>query len=178
MRRPWIVPLLIAFAVVGGVLILTAGEEPDPVALEEIVTEEGLRTEIPEGWVRSEQFSFDFVPSLDAQVFEQWTVASACPPDGCGERSLEEWLDLAPTLPTFTSMLDAEGEDVFGIEIETFDDARVLRASTEAAARLVFVAAFTDGAADYVACGVRLGLGADERLADAIVDVCRTTTEV
>ena len=175
MRRPWIVPALIALALVGAVLIVTADDGEDPVALEEITTAEGLATRIPEGWVVSEQFAFDFGPAGGEQVFDQWTVARACPPDGCGARALDDWLALAVDLPTFTNIADAEGEDTFNVEFETLDDAYVLRAQTEAAARLVFVAAFTDGAEDYVACSVRLGLGADQRLADEIVDVCRTT---
>ncbi len=177
MRRPWIVPLLIACALVGAVLILTA-EDDTGVALESITTEEGLRTRVPEGWVASEQFVFDFVPDTESQVFEQWTVARACPLEGCSERSLDDWLALAPDLPSFASIVDSEGDGTFNVEIESLADARVVRAQTESAARLVFVAAFTDGAEDYVACSVRLGPGADQRLADAIVDVCRSTETV
>ncbi|MEZ5244709.1 MAG: hypothetical protein R2707_06420 [Acidimicrobiales bacterium] len=177
MRRPWIVPALIALALVGAVLIWTA-DEADVVALEEITTAEGLATRIPEGWVVSEQFPFDFVPGTDGQAFDQWTVARACPPDGCGERSLDEWMALAPDLPTFTGIAATEGEDTFNVEVESRSDARIMRAQTEAAARLVFVAAFTDGAEDYVACSVRLGLDADQRLADAIIEVCESTVVV
>jgi hypothetical protein len=177
MRRPWIVPALIALAVVGAVLIWTA-DDADDVALEEITTAEGLATRIPEGWVVSEQFSFDFVPDIDEKVFDQWTVARACPLEGCGTRSIDEWLALAPDLPTFTNVRSVEGSDTFNVEIETLADARVLRAQTEAAARLVFIAVFADGADDYVACAVRLGLDGDQRLADAIVDVCRATERV
>lgn len=175
MRRPWIVPALIVLALVGAALILTADDDEEPVALEAITTAEGLATRIPEGWVESEHFAFDFVPATQEQVFDQWTVARACPPDGCAARSLDDWLALAADLPTFTNIADAEGEETFDVEAETLDDAYVLRAQTEAAARLVFVAAFTDGAEEYVACSVRLALGADLRLADEIVDVCRTT---
>ena len=178
MRRPWIVPVLIGLALLGAVLILTA-DETEPVALEEITTAEGLATRIPEGWVVSEQFPFDFVPPTEGKVFDQWTVARACPAEGCAVRSLDQWLALAPDLPTFVGIAAAEGEDVFNIEIR--DDCPMpgcSRAQTEAAARLVFVAAFTDGAEDYVACSVRLGLGADQRLADEILDVCRSTEPV
>jgi hypothetical protein len=174
MRRPWIVPSLIALALMGAVLIWTADETDGP-ALEAITTAEGLVTRIPQGWVVSEQFPFDFVPDTDGQAFDQWTVARACPPEGCGTRSLDEWIALAPDLPTFTNVAEAEGEDTFNVMIDPLADARVLRAQTEAGARLVFVAAFTDGAEDYVACSVRLGLDADQRLADEIVDVCRST---
>lgn len=177
MRRPWIVPLLIACALVGAVLIVTA-EDDTGVALDSITTEEGLRTRVPEGWVASAQFAFDFVPDTEGSVFEQWTVARACPLEGCGERSLDDWLALAPDLPSFTSIVDSEGDGTFNVEVESLSDARVVRAQTESAGRLVFVAAFTDGAAEYVACSVRLGPGADQRLADAIVDVCRSTVSV
>ena len=169
--------MLIALALVGAVLIWTA-DESDDVALEEIITAEGLATRIPQGWVVSDQFPFDFLPDTDEKVFDQWTVARACPPEGCAARSLAEWLALAPDLPTFTNVAETEGVDTFNVEIETLADARVLRAQTEAAARLVFVAAFTDGADDYVACAVRLGLDADQRLADSIIDVCRSTERV
>lgn len=174
MRRPWIVLVLIGLALVGAVLIRTA-DDGDRVALEEVTTAEGLVTQIPEGWVVSDQFPFEFAPPGDEQVFDQWTVARACPPDGCAPRTLDEWLALAPDLPTFTNLEAVEGEDTFNLRVETLDDARILRAQTEAAATLVFVAAFTDGADDYVACSVRLGVGSDARLADAIVDVCRST---
>lgn len=175
MRRPWIVPSLIVLALVGATLILTA-DESEAVALEDITTSEGLVTRIPEGWVVSDQFPFDFLPVAQEQIFDQWTVARGCPLEGCAPRTLDEWLELAPDLPSFTSVVEAEGEDTFNLEVETLGNARVLRAQTEAAARLVFVAAFADGAEDYVACSVRLSLTADQRLADAIVDVCRTTT--
>ena len=176
MRRPWIVPALIALALVGAVLIWTA-DDAESVALEDITTSEGLVTRIPEGWVESGQFPFEFQPEAGAQVFDQWTVARACPPEGCEPRSLEDWLTLAPDLPTFSNIRSLEGSDTFNVEVETFSDARVLSAQTEAAARIVFVAAFTDGAEDYIACSVRLGLTADQRLADAIIDVCRSTID-
>ena len=174
MRRPWIVLVLIGLALVGAVLIRTADDD-DRVALEEVTTAEGLVTQIPEGWVVADQFPFEFGPPGDGQVFDQWTVARACPTDGCDARTLEEWLALAPDLPTFTNLEAVEGEDTFNLRVEALDDARVLRAQTEAAATLVFVAAFTDGSDDYVACSVRLGLDADQRLADEIVEVCRST---
>jgi len=175
MRRPWIVLVLMALAVLGGVLIVTA-DESEPVPLDEITTAEGLITKIPSGWIVSEQSPFNFAPSADTGVFDQWTVARACPFEGCGERSLDEWLALAPDLPLFTGVSNSEAGLFFNLEVETLADARVLRAQTEAASRLVFVAAFNDGADEYIACVVRLGLGADERLAVEIVDVCRSTT--
>jgi len=163
-----------ALAIVGLVLIWTA-DETEGVELEDITTAEGLDTRIPAGWIVSEQFPFDFAPADDSQVFDQWTVARACPADGCATRSLDEWLALAPDLPLFESVIEAEGDDVFNIDVETVDDARILRAQTEANARLVFVAAFTDRADHYVACSVRLALASDQRLADEIIDVCRST---
>ncbi len=174
MRRQWIVPALMALAVVGGILIVTA-DETQGVALEEIVTEEGLATQIPVGWVATPQFPFDFVPPGDGKSFDQWTIARACPVDGCAARSLDEWLALAPDLPTFVG-IDAVAEgDLFNVEVQQLDDGRIVRATTATAARLVFVAVFADGADDYVACSVRLGVAANQQLADAIVDVCRST---
>ncbi|MEQ8839705.1 MAG: hypothetical protein RIB98_01880 [Acidimicrobiales bacterium] len=175
MRRPWIVLVLIVCAVVGGVLIITADESEAPVDLEAFTTEEGLVTEIPSGWVVSEEFPFDFAPPDEGKSFNQWTVARACPSEGCAERSLDEWLGIASELPMFTAIEDADEDGLIGVEGETGADVRIVRAQTESAGRLVLVAAFTDGAEDFVACGARLGIAADERLLDAIVDVCRST---
>ncbi len=179
MRRPWIVVPLIVGALAGAILIMTAQDEQAPLELDEITTAEGLRTEIPSGWVVSEQFPFDFVPAeSDGQAFDQWTVARACPADGCAERSLDEWLSIAPDLPMFTAIEDEGAEDLFGIEVDTRSDMRIVRAQTETAANLVFVAAFADGAPDFVACGARLAVTADARLLDAIIEVCQRTERV
>jgi hypothetical protein len=175
MRRPWIVPVLIIFAVIGAVMIRTAEDEDPPPSLEEIVTAEGLATRIPSGWVVSDVFPFEFVPPGGGQVFDLWSVARACPLDGCSERSLDEWIALADLLPTFESVREADADTLFDLTTEEFDDARVLRARTETSGQLVFVAAFTDGAETYVACSARVSVGSDQGLADAIVDVCRST---
>lgn len=167
--------MLMGCAVIGGFLIVTADEESSGPALEAAVTEEGLETQVPQGWVAVEGVPFEFIPPGSSKQFDQWTVARGCPVDGCGERSLDEWLALAESLPTFVNMEDADDETIFGIETEQLADARVLRAGTEAGGRLVFVAAFRDGASSYVACSARVSVSGDDRLADAIVDVCRDT---
>lgn len=173
MQRSWIVVALIGLALLGGVLIVTADDDSGP-PLDDIVTAEGLNTQIPQGWLESPEFSFDFLPTLDEQVFDKWTVARGCPTDGCAPRSLDEWWALVDELPTFVGLASTDG--LFNTETETLDDARVFRAQTETGGRLVFVAAFTDGAEAYVACSLQLGLSADQRLSDAIVDVCRSTS--
>lgn len=178
MRRPWIVLLLIVLALVGAILIVTA-DEPGGPSLVEVTTAEGIVTSVPTGWVASEEFSFEFSRAdEDHGEFDQWTVARACPQEGCGPRSLEEWLALADVLPTFVDLRSQDGSGVFGLEEEYLVDAQVSRAQTETAAKLVFVAAFEDGASSYVACSVRLAVGGDNDLLDAIVDVCRATEPV
>ena len=58
------------------------------------------------------------------------------------------------------------------------DDHRVMVTRTPADTTIVFVAAFTDGAEFYVECGLSLGVGGDERLVEAIVEVCRATEAI
>lgn len=169
--------VLLMLGIIGGLLVLTAGEEGPP--LTEVVTAERLVTEIPEGWVQSEQFVFEWQPVAGgiSEVFEKWTVARACGPEGCEPRSMEAWLRIAEELPTF---VQARADDS-GLEVvrdEVGDDFRVLEAVTLAESDIVFVAAFTDGAEFYVECGVSLGINGDRRLIDEIVDVCRATEEV
>jgi hypothetical protein len=175
MRRPWILPALIGLALVGTFMILTAEDDDPAPELDEIVTEEGLATRIPSGWIAAAEPSFEFAPPSNGQVFDLWSVARGCPVDGCGERSLADWIAVAGLLPTFDNVRNADDGTLFNLEAEEFDDARVIRAQTEASGQLVFVAAFTDGAASYVACTARIAVGSDRGLADAIVDVCRET---
>ncbi|MEZ5168310.1 MAG: hypothetical protein R2695_18220 [Acidimicrobiales bacterium] len=178
MRRPWIVPVLIVLAVVGAVLVVTADADEAAPPLEAIVTDEGLGTRIPQGWVVSTESAFEFTPPGGDRGFDQWMVARGCPPDGCRARSLAEWMALAGNLPTFTNVRDAEGTDTFNLTERGYADAVELRAQTESGGTLVFAAHFRDGAASYVACSARLDLGSDQRLADELVSVCRTTTPV
>ena len=178
MRRPWILFVLIGCALIGAGLILTAEDDDPGPALEDVVTEEGLATRVPDGWVAADGASFEFSPPGTQQQFDQWTIAQGCPDDGCRTRSLGEWLALADGLPTFENLEDADGDTIFGLTVEELPDARVLRAQTEAGGRLVFVAAFTDGAEAYVACSVRISIAGDEGLADAVLDVCRATEPV
>lgn len=175
MRRPGILIGLIALAVIGGILILTAGDDDPGPPLESTVTAEGLATEIPEGWVAEGTFRWDYHPPGGADGFDVWSVARACPTSGCAPASLEEWLALADDLPTFVDMREAVGDTLFDLTEERLSDAHVARATTAAVGRIVFVAAFADGAEDYVACSARVALGSDERLADEIVRVCRAT---
>ena len=175
--RRLVLSVLLMLGVIGGVLVLTATD--DGPALTEVVTEERLVTEIPEGWVQSEQFAFEWQPPLEgiAQVFDTWRVARACGPDGCAPRSLEEWLAVGRDLPTFVQALEPDsGLDI--VRDEFGADHRVLEAGTVADTTFVFVAAFTDGADFYVECGLALGLTGDERLIDEIVEVCRATEDV
>lgn len=175
MRRRQI-PLLVLLllGICGVVLVMTAPVDGPP--MESITTDEGLDTKIPEGWQRSEQFAFEFAPDSGvAQILDRWTVARACGPAGCEKRTLDEWLRIGASLPTFRQALDASAElDV--LRDEFGEDYRVLEARTRADAPVVFVAAFIDGADFYIECGVTLGLDADFRLLDEILDVCRETT--
>ena len=175
-RRRLILLGLLLLGIVGFVLVLTAPGDGPP--LTSVVTEEGLVTEVPEGWQRSEQFGFQFHPPTGlAEVFDRWTVARACGPDGCGERSLDEWLDVAVSLPTFVQALAPDSElEVLEDEIGT--DHRTMVTRTTAGAAIVFVAAFDDGRDFYVECGLALSPGGDTRLIDEIVEVCRATETV
>jgi hypothetical protein len=176
--RRWTVPLLVVAAIVGGVLILTAEDDEEPLPLEETVTAEGLATRIPQGWVAGGDFAFEYVPPTDAGGgFDRWIVARACPVEGCRTRSLDEWRGLARDLPTFVEARAEQDEGLFDIEEGFEGDAFVLRARTLSAAEVVLVAAFLDDTDFYVACSVQASLGADDRLADAVVDVCRSTRE-
>ncbi len=172
-RRRLPLLVLLILGIVGFVLVMTGGE--DGPGMESITTEEGLRTEVPAGWTRTEQFAFQFAPPGDEMVtFDRWTVARACGPNGCAVRSLSEWLKEAMGLPSFVNALEPDS-DLEIIEDRTDTRSRVLVARSRAGATLVLVAAFTDGADFYIECGVSLGLDGDQRLADQIVDTCLST---
>ncbi len=175
--RRLILAVLLMLGIIGGVLVLTATEDGPP--LTEVVTEERLLTEVPEGWVQSEQFAFEWQPVLGgvAEVFDSWRVARACGPFGCETRTLEEWLAVGQELPTFVQAVEPDaGLDI--VRNEFGADYRVLEGVTLAESTIVFVAAFTDGADFYVECGVAVGVNGDDRWIDEIVDVCRATREV
>ena len=79
-----------------------------------------------------------------AEVFDKWTVAHACGPGGCDERSLDEWLKIGESLLTFVQAVAADSgltinRDEFG------DDHRVVEGTTAAETTIVYVAAFDDG---------------------------------
>lgn len=167
---------LLLLGIVGFVLVVTAPGEGPP--LDPVVSEEGLVTEVPEGWERSEQFAFQFQPPSGlAEVFDRWTVARACGPNGCRIRSLDEWLDAAVTLPTFVQAVAPESELEI-IEDRFGSDYRYMVTRTVAGTAIVFVAAFDDGADFYVECGLSLSAGGDTRLIDEILEVCRATESV
>lgn len=166
--------VLLALGIVGFVLVVTA--DGDGPVLVETITAEGLVTEVPEGWQVDPNLRFDYRPPLevDPSRFDRWTVARVCGPGGCQVRSLSEWMALADDLPTFVAAFEPDAPLEI-IEEQRGDGFRAFTARTSAGALLVRVAAFTDGADHYVECGVDLGLAADQRLADRIVDVCRAT---
>ncbi len=175
--RRLVLAVLLLLGIIGGALVLF--EPADRPPLEEVVTREALVTEIPEGWVQSEQFAFEWQPEPGgiAEVFDKWTVARACGPEGCAVRSLEAWLALGQDLPTFVQAT-AEDSGLDVVRDEFGSDHRVLEGVTAAGTTIVFVAAFTDGADFYVECGLAVGVNGDERLIDEIVDVCRATEAV
>ncbi|MEM7142991.1 MAG: hypothetical protein AAF548_18355 [Actinomycetota bacterium] len=176
-RRRLVLGCLLMLGIIGLVLVFTASDDRPP--LDDVVTEEGLVTEVPQGWERTEQFAFEFQPvgTGIAEVFDRWTVARACGPDGCDERSLGEWLEVAERLPTFVQASEPDSgltitRDEFG------SDYRVLGGVTAAETAIVFVAAFDDGRDFYVECGLALSQNGDPRLLEEIVDVCRATVPV
>ena len=177
-QRRLFLSVLAVLGVIGFILVF--GERTTGPPLESVVSAEGLVTEIPEGWVQSEQFAFEWQPIAGnpiAEVFDKWTVARACGPGGCDERSLDEWLEIGESLPTFVQAVAADSgltinRDEFG------DDHRVVEGTTAAETTIVYVAAFDDGWNFYVECGLSLGVRGDDRLIDEIVEVCRATVPV
>ena len=101
-----------------------------------------------------------------------WSVAWACPLDDCTERSIDEWLEVAPDLPTFVAAREEAGVALFDLEERNDDRSWVLTATTTNRLRIVNVAVFHDGADRYLACNLVVQ---DEPggLDDAIVDACR-----
>ena len=61
-----VLSLLLALGVIGGLLAFGSTEDRPPLA--EVVTAEALVTEVPEGWVQSEQFVFEWQPPADGTV--------------------------------------------------------------------------------------------------------------
>ena len=163
--------LLAVMAAVGIVLVVTGGETgPD---LERVTTADGLIVDVPAGWVVSEEFDFQYVPpAAEGRAIDLWSVAWACPPESCDPRTVEEWLDLAPDLPTFTAARD--DSEVALLDIAETNDERswVLTARSDNDLRIVNVAVFHEGAERYVACNLVV-LGEAAGLEAAIVDACR-----
>lgn len=170
-RRPFLVPLvLLVLGGLGLVLVLTAGD--DGPELETVTTADGVRVEIPRGWVVSEEFDFQYVPPGAEPTLDVWSVAWACPLDGCAERSLAEWLEVAPDLPTFVAAREEQGVALFDLEERDDDRSWVLTATTTNQLRIVNVAVFHDGSGRYLACNLVVQ-GEPDGLDDAIVDACR-----
>lgn len=178
MRRPWIVLVLVVGAVIGLVLVATGDEDDTGVDLASVVTEQGLRTSVPSGWQPAEERPFEYSPDGGDGGFDQWTVARGCPPSGCASRSLEEWMAEGPTLPTFEDMRTAEDVDLFSVQETRLDDTIAARARTRQGGTVVVAARFVEGAESYVACSVRIPVGGDDGLADALIEVCRETDPV
>ena len=77
-QRRLFLSVLAVLGVIGFILVF--GERTTGPPLESVVSAEGLVTEIPEGWVQSEQFAFEWQPIAGnpiAEVFDKWTVARA-----------------------------------------------------------------------------------------------------
>ncbi len=172
MTRRHVPLVLLVLFIVGWVLVITGGEDgPD---LEPVVTDEGLDTDIPAGWVVTER-PFEFAPGdAGPGTVDRWVVARACGASGCAPASLAEWEEIIEQSPTFAqARLDA-GTLLLDFEESVEDGVRVIRAVTEAGADQVFAAAAADGSPFYVECGATI-LDEDRDLADAVVDVCRET---
>ena len=138
--------VLLLLGIVGALLVITATE--DGPALSMVVTEEGLVTEIPAGWVQSEQFAFEWRPIAGgvAEVFDKWTIARACGPAGCELRSLESWLAIGRDLPTFVQATTPDGRDGH----------RVVEGRTAARTTIVFVASLPMEPSSMWSVGCRL----------------------
>ena len=172
MRRP---PLLVLLGfgllvAVGLALVLTADDED---RFDTVTTAEGVTVEVPRGWVVSEEFVFQYVPpGADQRTLDLWSVAWACPLEGCAARSLEDWLAAAPELPTFVGARAEDGQGLFDLEETSDERSWVLTARAENDLRIVNVAVFHDGAERYLACNLVVQ-GDPRGLDDAIVDACR-----
>ncbi len=164
--------LLAVLALVGIVLVVNGGEAGSD--LERVTTADGLVVDVPAGWVVSDEFDFQYVPpAAEGRTLDLWSVAWACPPEDCDPRTAEEWIDLAPDLPTFAAARD--DSEVALVDIEETNDERswVLTARSDNDLRIVNVAVFHEGAERYVACNLVV-LGDSDGLEGAIIDACRT----
>ena len=162
--------ILAVLLVLGLVLVFTAD---DDVSLTTTTTADGVVVEIPYGWVVSDEFDFRYEPDVEGVTVDSWSVAWVCPPDGCETRGLDEWLELAPELPTFAAARDdAMSRSLAEVEEEHDTRSWVLRGRTENDGRIVNVAVFVEGADRYLACNLAV-LGDAGDLDEAIVDACR-----
>jgi len=163
--------VLMAFGVVGVVLVITGGEGGP--AFERVVTSDGIEVDIPEGWEPVDDRRFEYRPPAGlAPSPDRWLVAWACGPDGCAARSLAEWVEIGELLPTFVGARADEGDLLFDIEESSDELSRTLKATTAPGGVRVFVAVFQDGSDHYVECGLSVFDDVD-RLVDAVGDACR-----
>jgi hypothetical protein len=166
-------PLLLLALLAGLGLALVFTADDGGVALERVTTADGTVVDVPAGWVVSPEFDFQYVPSPgEGGELDVWSVAWACPPDDCDARSIEQWLVLAPDLPTFTSARDDDGIALFDLEEASDERSWVLTARTNNELRIVNVAVFADGAERYVACNLVVS-GDPDGLDNALIDACR-----
>ncbi len=163
---------LMAAAAVGVVLVISGGDEGP--AMERVTTIDGVVADIPAGWVASADTQFRFEPpGSDLSNVDSWTIAWACGPDGCAERSLDEWRAIESRLETFTRAREDEGDLLFDLVETDEGDAHVLRARTAGNQTVVAVAMFYDGADHYLECNLALA-GDPGGLEEAIVKACRS----
>lgn len=172
MTRRVVPPVLFALFVVGWILVFTGGDGAP--RLEAFTTAEGLETEIPRGWVVTDR-PFEFVPAgSGAGTIDRWIVARACGDTGCSPAPAAVWAETIRQSPTFVQARADAGTLLRDFEETVEDGVRVVRAVTGSGAAQVFAAAAIDGGSFYVECGATI-FDEDRGLADALVDVCRTT---
>ncbi len=163
---------LLAAAAVGVLLVISGGDEGP--SMERVTTVDGVVVDIPAGWVASADTQFRFEPpGADLSNVDSWTIAWACGPDGCVERSLDEWRTIESRLETFTRAREDAGDLLFGLVESDEGDAHVLRAITAGNQTVVSVAMFHDGADHYLECNLAFA-GNPGGLEDAIVRACRS----
>ncbi len=161
---------LVLFGLVGIILVLTANESP---VLVRTTTADGVAVEVPAGWSANPDRLFEYLPPVEAnRTTDRWVVAWACGPDGCANRSREEWLALSAELPTFVNAQAAAGDLLFDLEVDNDERSRSLTARTAAGETQVLVAVFFDGADRYLECGANIFVN-DDGLAQRVIDVCR-----
>jgi len=166
---------LFLLAIVGVVLVATAGSDPGP-ALQSVTTADGVVVDVPTGWVPNAEVPIRYEPpGADIGNVDSWTVAWACGPDGCASRTLAEWKIVGQRLETLTRARSDVGSTLLNL-IETDEgDAHVMRATAAGGQTVVSVSVFFDGADHYLECNFAM-LGNPGGLDDAIVRACKSAT--